>query len=61
HLAYAGGWKKFEPMWDVLIRSRNVTRMLPMLETVLAAFGKFESASASNQVAKTQLASTVTT
>lgn len=43
HLAYAGGWKKFEPIWDVLIRGRQVTRMLPMLETVLAAFGRFES------------------
>src|SRR5690349_3552958 len=26
HLAYAGGWKKFEPVWDVLIRSRQVLR-----------------------------------
>lgn len=43
HLAYAGGWKKFEPVWDVLIRSRQVTRMLPMLETVLAAFGRFRN------------------
>lgn len=37
HVAYAGGWKKFEPLWDVLIRSRQVLHALPVLETVLAA------------------------
>jgi radical SAM superfamily enzyme YgiQ (UPF0313 family) len=36
HLAYAGGWKKFEPLWDVLIRSRQVLRALPLLETTLS-------------------------
>ncbi|GAA2480564.1 B12-binding domain-containing radical SAM protein [Winogradskya humida] len=35
HLAYAGGWKKFEPLWDALIRSRQVLRALPLLETTL--------------------------
>ncbi len=43
HISYAGGWKKFEPIWDLLIRTRQVTRMLPMLETVLAAYGRFHS------------------
>jgi hypothetical protein len=43
HLSYAGGWKKFEPIWDLLIRTRQVTRMLPMLEAVLAAYGRFQS------------------
>ena len=37
HLAYAGGWKKFEPLWDALIRSRQVLRALPLLETTLDA------------------------
>ena len=36
HLAYAGGWKKFEPVWDWVIRMKQVTDFLPMLETVLA-------------------------
>jgi radical SAM superfamily enzyme YgiQ (UPF0313 family) len=45
HLSYAGGWKKFEPIWDFLIRTRQVTRMLPMLETVLAAYGRYSSLS----------------
>jgi hypothetical protein len=39
HLAYAGGWKKFEPAWDVLIRSKRVVRALPALERTPAAFG----------------------
>lgn len=36
HLAYAGGWKKFEPLWDWVIRARRVGRMLPVLEMVLS-------------------------
>jgi radical SAM superfamily enzyme YgiQ (UPF0313 family) len=40
HLAYAGGWKKFEPMWDWVIRAKRVSSLLPMLETVLAGFGR---------------------
>jgi radical SAM superfamily enzyme YgiQ (UPF0313 family) len=39
HVAYAGGWKKCEPMWDLIIRARRASSMLPVLETVLAAFG----------------------
>lgn len=35
HLAYAGGWKKCEPLWDVAIRARRVTYLLPLLESVL--------------------------
>jgi radical SAM superfamily enzyme YgiQ (UPF0313 family) len=37
HLAYAAGWKKFEPLWDVLIRSRQVLHALPVLEAILSA------------------------
>jgi radical SAM superfamily enzyme YgiQ (UPF0313 family) len=43
HVAYAGGWKKFEPLWDVAIRARRVTRLLPLLETILAGFGRYRS------------------
>lgn len=44
HVAYAGGWKKFEPMWDLIIRARRASSMLPVLETVLAAFGSHRPA-----------------
>ena len=37
HAAYAIGWKKCEPVWDILIRARRVARALPLLERVLAA------------------------
>ncbi len=43
HVAYAGGWKKCEPFWDSVIRAHRVTRLLPLLETVLAAFGAHSS------------------
>ncbi len=39
HLAYAAGWKKFEPLWDWVIRARRVGQMLPLLETILAGRG----------------------
>jgi len=38
HIAYAGGWKKFEPMWDWIIRAKRVTNLLPILEVILAGF-----------------------
>ncbi len=38
HLAYAGGWKKCEPVWDLLIRAKQVNRLLPALEQVLTSF-----------------------
>jgi radical SAM superfamily enzyme YgiQ (UPF0313 family) len=41
HLAYAGGWKKCEPLWDFVIRARRAGRMLPVLEAVLAGFGLY--------------------
>jgi radical SAM superfamily enzyme YgiQ (UPF0313 family) len=40
HIAYAAGWKKFEPLWDFIIRLRRVTAMLPLLETILSEFGQ---------------------
>jgi radical SAM superfamily enzyme YgiQ (UPF0313 family) len=40
HLAYAGGWKKFEPLWDGVIRAKRVTHALPLLEGVLSGFGR---------------------
>jgi radical SAM superfamily enzyme YgiQ (UPF0313 family) len=35
HVAYAGGWKKLEPMWDLIIRAKRVSALLPVLEAVL--------------------------
>lgn len=41
HLAYAGGWKKMEPVWDFVIRSRRVANLRPALEAVLTGFGEY--------------------
>lgn len=32
HLAYARGWKKFEPLWDWIIRLGRVGSFLPFLK-----------------------------
>ena len=40
HAAYAAGWKKFEPLWDVVIRAKRAGAMLPVLETILSEFGQ---------------------
>jgi len=36
HFFYASGWKKFEPLWDLIIRARQLTRVTPLLEGVLS-------------------------
>lgn len=35
HLAYAAGWKKFEPVWGLVIKAGQVSGMLPALEAIL--------------------------
>lgn len=36
HLFYAAGWKKFEPLWDLIIGARQLTRVTPLLEGMLS-------------------------
>lgn len=36
HLFYSGGWKKFEPVWNFLIKTKSLNNTLPALETVLS-------------------------
>ncbi len=40
HLAYAAGWKKFEPLWDLVIRAKRTALMLPVLESILSEWGR---------------------
>ena len=40
HAAYAAGWKKFEPLWDLVIRMKRAGMMLPVLEAILSEFGR---------------------
>ena len=36
HFFYAAGWKKFEPLWDMVIRAKQLGAMTPVLEGVLS-------------------------
>lgn len=36
HFFYAGAWKKFEPVWNFLIKTKNLNNTLPLLEGVLS-------------------------
>jgi radical SAM superfamily enzyme YgiQ (UPF0313 family) len=40
HFFYAAGWKKFEPLWDLVIRARRLDMMTPALEVVLSRVTK---------------------
>ena len=36
HFFYAAGWRKFEPLWDLVIKARRLGDMTPLLEGVLS-------------------------
>jgi radical SAM superfamily enzyme YgiQ (UPF0313 family) len=36
HFFYASGWKKFEPLWNAVIRARQLRAMTPLLESILS-------------------------
>jgi radical SAM superfamily enzyme YgiQ (UPF0313 family) len=36
HFFYAAGWKKFEPIWNFMIRARQLGCMTPVLEAILS-------------------------
>ena len=40
HFAYTAGWKKFEPVWNFLIKTRHLNEMLPVLEAILSKVGR---------------------
>ena len=43
HFFYAAGWKKFEPLWDVVIRAKRLAWMTPLLEAVLSRITRRET------------------
>jgi len=43
HFFYATGWKKFEPLWDLVIRARQLRLMTPLLEGVLSKISRSEA------------------
>ena len=44
HLMYSAGWKKLEGLWNVAIKLGALPRMLPLLESLLAGFGRYATA-----------------
>lgn len=55
HLTYTGAWKKAEPIWDILIRFKQVNQLLPTLEAVLTSFGLHLTAEEFNDRHQTKL------
>lgn len=61
HLMYSGGWKKFEPLWNFLIKTKNLNEMLPLLESILSKVDYnnnhtiMHSANASNSIVTSKL------
>lgn len=43
HFFYAAGWKKFEPLWDMVIKARRLRVMTPLLEAVLAKVSRYDA------------------
>lgn len=36
HFSYTSGWKKFEPLWNFIIKTKGLNHMLPILESILS-------------------------
>jgi len=52
HFAYATGWKKFEFLWNAIIRARQLRVMTPLLEAVLSKVSSARSDSRGHAVAR---------
>jgi radical SAM superfamily enzyme YgiQ (UPF0313 family) len=48
HFFYAAGWKKFEPLWNLMIRARQLGCMTPLLESVLSKVTDDDGSAASS-------------
>lgn len=48
HFFYAAGWKKFEPLWDFIIRARQLNRITPILERILSNITRTKTRHAEN-------------
>lgn len=52
HLFYSGGWKKFEPVWNFIIKSKNLNNMLPILESILSKVSLSEDYKIKDNISK---------
>lgn len=51
HFFYSAGWKKFERVWDIAIRLKQLSQMRPALEAVLSAVSRESPPSLQSQPA----------
>lgn len=51
HFFYAAGWKKFEPLWDLVIKARRLDLMTPLLEAVLTRVSRRDAAPGDGEAA----------
>jgi len=51
HIAYAGAWKKCEPMWHLVIKAQRLRAMVPVLEALLGGLAKEGPGETAPQVA----------
>lgn len=56
HFFYASGWKKFEPVWDLMIRARQLTRVTPLLEGVLSRVTRAKTEGGKEEIAASSAA-----
>lgn len=49
HFFYAAGWKKFEPLWDIVIKARRLGMMTPLLEGILSRISRGKGVSSQSQ------------
>lgn len=59
HFFYAAGWKKFEPLWDLVIKAQRLGVMTPMLEAVLSKVTRGDTGNGESFVEPTGSAATV--
>jgi len=52
HFFYASGWKKFEAVWDLLIRTRQLAWATPLLEGVLSRITRASERERQEPIAK---------
>jgi radical SAM superfamily enzyme YgiQ (UPF0313 family) len=49
HFFYAAGWKKFERLWGIAIRARQLGVMTPLLEAVLSRVTRADESAANDE------------
>ncbi|MEM6829560.1 MAG: radical SAM protein [Bacteroidota bacterium] len=55
HLAYTAGWKKFEPLWNFLIKTKNLNSMLPLLESILSKVKHSKNSTKNNLITRLEI------